>query len=90
MYHVFIPTNSLLLSKGCFLLLLLKTRACTEYKVLKFQYVIICWFEENDYKWTDARRPVPWLWIRSAEVRGGGGVGTSLGKWEHTHTERLH
>ena len=34
----FIPTNSLLLSKGCFLLLLLKTRTCTEYtlKILKF------------------------------------------------------
>ena len=23
--------------------------------------------------WTDARRPVPRLWIRSDEVRGGGG-----------------
>ena len=23
--------------------------------------------------WTDARRPVPRLWSRSAEVRGGGG-----------------
>ena len=69
--------NSLLLSKGCFLLLLLKPRTCTEYtlKVLKFQYVIICWSEENDYIWTDARRPVPRLWIRSAEVRGGGGGG---------------
>ena len=39
--------------------------------------------------WTDARRPVPRLWIRSAEVRGGGGEvgwgrgGTSLGEWEH-------
>ena len=22
-------------------------------------------------RWTDARRPVPWLWIRSAEVRRG-------------------
>ena len=27
-------------------------------------------------------RPVPRLWIRSAEVRGGGGGGTSLGEWE--------
>ena len=27
--------------------------------------------------WTDARRPVPRLWIRSAEVGGGG---TSLGE----------
>ena len=25
--------------------------------------------------WTDAQRPVPWLWIGSAEVRGGGGGG---------------
>ena len=33
--------------------------------------------------WTDARRPVPRLWIRSAEVRGGGG--TSLGEWEHNN-----
>ena len=31
--------------------------------------------------WTDAQRPVPRLWIRSAEVRGGG---TSFGEWEHT------
>ena len=48
---VFIPTNSLLLSKGCFLLFLLKTRTCTEYtlKVLKFQYIIIYWFEGYDY-----------------------------------------
>ena len=38
--------------------------------------------------WTDARRPVPRLWIRSAEVRGGGGggrIGTSLGEWEHNN-----
>ena len=34
--------------------------------------------------WTDARRPVPWLWIRSGEVRGGGGGG-SLGEWEHSN-----
>ena len=35
--------------------------------------------------WTDARGPVP-LWIRSAEVRvGGGGGGTSLGEWEHNN-----
>ena len=31
---------------------------------------------------TDARRPVPRLRIRSAEVRGGGG---SLGGWEHNN-----
>ena len=31
--------------------------------------------------WTDARRPVPRLWIRSAEVQGG----TSLGEWEHNN-----
>ena len=33
-----IPKNTLLLSKGCFLLLLLKTRSCTEYtdKVVSF------------------------------------------------------
>ena len=31
--------------------------------------------------WTDARGPVPRLWIRSAEARGG----TSLGKWEHNN-----
>ena len=39
--------------------------------------------------WTDARRPVPRLWIRSAEVRGvcvgGGGGGGSLGEWEHNN-----
>ena len=33
--------------------------------------------------WTDAQRPVPRLWIRSAEVLWGGGGGTSLGEWEH-------
>ena len=33
--------------------------------------------------WTDARRPVPRLWIRSAEVWGVGG--TSLGEWEHNN-----
>ena len=32
--------------------------------------------------WTDAQRPVPRLWIRSAEVRGG----RSLGEWEHNNT----
>ena len=38
-----------------------------------------------------ARRPVPRPWIRSAEVRGGGG-GTSLGEWEHNndHFGRMH
>ena len=35
--------------------------------------------------WTDARRPVPRLWIRFAEVSGGGGGGGSLGKWEHNN-----
>ena len=30
-------------------------------------------FELTSNGWTDARRPVPRLWIRSAEVRGGGG-----------------
>ena len=34
--------------------------------------------------WTDERRPVPRLWIRSAEVRGEGG-GTSSGEWEHNN-----
>ena len=32
-YHVFIPKNTLLYSKGCFLLLLLKTKICTMYTV---------------------------------------------------------
>ena len=42
---------------------------------------------EENY-WTDARRPVPRLWIRSAKV-GGGGVGvTSLGEWEHNNNEK--
>ena len=40
----------------------------------------------DSYNWTDARRPVPWLWIRSTEVRGGRG-GTSLGEWEHNKNE---
>ena len=31
--------------------------------------------------WTDARRPVPRLWLRSTEVRWG----TSLGEWEHNN-----
>ena len=32
------------------------------------------------YIWTNARRPVPRLWIRSAEVRGGvGGVVMRMG-----------
>ena len=34
--------------------------------------------------WTDARRPVPRLWIRSAEVRG-----TSLGEWKHNNNRIL-
>ena len=38
--------------------------------------------------WTDARRPVPRLWIRSAEVRGGGEGETSLGEWEHNNILR--
>ena len=41
---------------------------------------------ESTCFWTDARRPVPRLWIRSAEFRGGvgggGGWRTSLGEWE--------
>ena len=32
--------------------------------------------------WTDARRPVRRLWIRSAEVQG---EWTSLGEWEHNN-----
>ena len=36
-YHVFIPRNTLLLSKGCFLLLLLKTRSCKEYTAKNFK-----------------------------------------------------
>ena len=39
--------------------------------------------------WTDARHPIPRLWIHSAEVRGGGGEGgewgTSFGEWEHNN-----
>ena len=35
--------------------------------------------------WADARRPVPRLWIRSAEGGGGGGRGTTLGEWEHNN-----
>ena len=36
--------------------------------------------------WADARRPVPRLWIRSAEgVGAGGGGGTTLGEWEHNN-----
>ena len=31
----------------------------------------------------DAQRPVPRLWIRSAEVSGGGGRRKENGKWEH-------
>ena len=31
----------------------------------------------------DARRPVPRLWIRSAEGVGAGG--TTLGEWEHNN-----
>ena len=34
--------------------------------------------------WTDARRPVPRLWICSAEVRGE----TSLGEWEHNNNNK--
>ena len=33
--------------------------------------------------WADARRPVPRLWIRSAEGVGAGG--TTLGEWEHNN-----
>ena len=33
--------------------------------------------------WADARRPVPRLWIRSAE--GVGAEGTTLGEWEHNN-----
>ena len=33
--------------------------------------------------WADARRPVPRLWIRSAEGMGAGG--TTLGEWEHNN-----
>ena len=34
--------------------------------------------------WADTRRPVPRLWIRSAEGVGAGG--TTLGEWEYTVT----
>ena len=37
--------------------------------------------------WTDARRTVPRLWIRSAEVRGGGVVRR---KGTQQHLVRLH
>ena len=33
--------------------------------------------------WADARRPVPRLWIRSAEGVGAGE--TTLGEWEHNN-----
>ena len=36
--------------------------------VYEYIYAEIYWLCENN--WTDARRPVPRLWIRSAEVRG--------------------
>ena len=35
--------------------------------------------------WTDARRPVPRLWIRSAEVQ----VGAPLGEWENNNNKVL-
>ena len=41
--------------------------------------------------WRDAQHPVPRLWIRSAEVGGGGGrrgrerERASLGEWEHNN-----
>ena len=43
------------------------------------------------FSWTDARRPVPRLWIRSAEVgwRGGGG-GKSLEEWEHNNNKFIY
>ena len=33
--------------------------------------------------WTDVRHPVPRLWIRSAEVLGGGGVVRRMGTQQH-------
>ena len=33
----------------------------------------------SKFYWTDARRPVPRLWIQSAEVRGGGDVVRRMG-----------
>ena len=40
--------------------------------------------------WTDARRPVPRSWVRSSEVRGGGGGGeTSLSELEHTTNNKV-
>ena len=33
--------------------------------------------------WADARRPVPRLWILSAEGVGAGGM--ALGEWEHNN-----
>ena len=39
--------------------------------------------ENKQVDWTDARRPVPRLWIRSAEVRRG----ASLGEWEHNNKQ---
>ena len=30
---------------------------------------------QHTFNWTGVRRPVPWLWIRSAEVQGAGGGG---------------
>ena len=43
-------------------------------------------FEEHHF-WTDTRGPVPRLWIRSADVRGGGG--TSLGEWKHNNNKSI-
>ena len=42
-------------------------------------------YSPSSFLWMDARRPVPWLWIPSAEVRGGGG--TPLGEWEHNNNK---
>ena len=56
----------------------------TAYSVIKFKKYKLSkakgWVRGS---WTDARRPVPRLWIRSAEVRGG----MSLGEWEHNNNK---
>ena len=44
------------------------------------------WCNNSEPDWTDARGPVPRLWMHSTEVRGGGGGGggASLEEWDTT------
>ena len=64
----------------------LKTRTCTEYtvKLVSFKIPIQYYLQVLNFNgtWTDARRPVQRLWIRSAEVPNGNTTTTSM--------ERLH